>query len=56
MNPRLRDILLFFAGLAGIAHQALFAEHPQAVLIGAFLAMMLGAPVVYRLLERWERK
>lgn len=56
MDPRLRDVLLFFGGLAGMAHQTLFAAHPQAVLIGAFLSMMLGAPVVYRLLDRWERR
>lgn len=49
-------MLLFFAGLGGMVHQTLFAAHPQAVLIGAFLSMMLGAPVVYRLLDRWDRR
>lgn len=53
MDPRLRDVLLMAGGLAGMAHQTLLAPSPSPTLVGAFLAMMLGAPVVYRLVDRF---
>ena len=56
MNERLRDTLLFVGGFAGMVYETAIAEQVSVILVGAFLATMLGAPVVYRLLDRWERK
>lgn len=51
MNPNLRDILLFVAGLSVLAHQTIVAASPSPTLVGAALAMMIGAPAVYRVLD-----
>lgn len=56
MNPRLRDVLLFLGGGAGIAHQTIIADHAQTILVVSFIAMMVGAPALYRLLDRWDRR
>lgn len=51
MNPTLRDILLFVAGMAILAHQTVVARSPSPTLVGAALAMAIGAPAVYRVLD-----
>lgn len=56
MNSKLRDVLLFVGGFAGMMHQTVLIAQPQAVLVGAFLAMMVGAPALSRLLDRWENR
>jgi hypothetical protein len=56
LNDKLRDILLFLGGATIVMHQAFIAHEKSPVVIGAGLSMMLGAPVVYRLLNRWDRK
>lgn len=38
--PIIRSLLLFFGGLAGLAHQTLIAADAQPVLVGAFMVMM----------------
>lgn len=53
MDPRLRDILLFVSGLAVIAHQTLLAKSASPTLVGAALTMMVGAPAVYRFLDKF---
>jgi hypothetical protein len=49
--PFLRDVLLFFAGLAGIAHQTLIAPQPSESLLVLFAAMC-GLPAFLRQDER----
>ena len=51
MNASLRDILLFVAGMAILAHQTTVAKKPSPTLVGAALAMAIGAPAVYRVLD-----
>jgi hypothetical protein len=45
--PALRDVLLFFAGAAGMAHETLSTPTPREVLIIAFMTMM-GLPFFIR--------
>lgn len=42
--PFLRDVLLFFGGLAGTAHEVVTAGAERPVLLG-FLAAMMGLPL-----------
>lgn len=35
-----------------MVHQTVLASNPSPTLVGAFLAMMFGAPVAYRVLDR----
>lgn len=56
MNPRLRDILLFVAGLGVLGHQTLVANNASSTLVGAGLTMMIGAPAVYRFLDYLDRR
>lgn len=51
MNATLRDILLFVAGMAILAHQTIVADTASPTLVGAALAMAIGAPAVYRILD-----
>lgn len=51
MDPKLRDILLFTGGFAGMVHQTVIAQHTSTILVTAFLGMMIGAPAVYRVLD-----
>ena len=46
-----RDLVLFVAGLVGLAHETLVQETERPVLIAAFLVMM-GLPAFFRLDER----
>ena len=54
MDSRLRDILLFTAGLGVLIHQTIVAVYPSATLVGASLTMMVGAPAVYHLLSMFD--
>lgn len=54
MDARLRDILLFSAGLAVMIHQTLLATNVSPTLVGAALTMMIGAPAVYHFLSRFD--
>lgn len=56
MHPRLRDVLLFVGGGAVLVHQTAIAESAQTVLVAAGIAMMIGAPAIYRMLDRWDKK
>jgi hypothetical protein len=50
MNPKLRDILLFLIGLGILLHQTIIADSPSAILVSSSIALIIGAPAVYRLL------
>lgn len=54
MDARLRDILLFTAGLGVLIHQTLVARSASPTLVGAALTMMIGAPAVYHFLSRFD--
>lgn len=41
--PQLRDVILFFGGLAGVVHETLFASAQRPELLVVFAAMM-GLP------------
>jgi uncharacterized membrane protein YobD (UPF0266 family) len=56
MDARLRDILLFVAGLGVLIHQTLVSESASSTLVGAAMAMMIGAPAVYRFLDHFDRR
>lgn len=56
MDARLRDVLLFVGGFAGMLHQTVLVTHPQGILVGAFLGMMIGAPALSKLLDKWENR
>lgn len=43
--PFLRDIVLFVAGLAGVAHETLIADAERPTLLLLFAAMM-GLPII----------
>jgi hypothetical protein len=51
VNAALRDILLFVAGMAILSHQTVVADSASPTLVGAALAMSIGAPAVYRVLD-----
>jgi hypothetical protein len=55
MNAKARDVVTFFLGFAGIVHQTVVAPQPQAILVGAFVAMMFGPVVVQAFIDRWTR-
>lgn len=55
MSPKLRDVTTFFLGFAGVVHQTVVAPQPQAILVGAFVAMMFGSAFVGAFLDRWQR-
>lgn len=55
MNPRARDVVTFFLGLAGMVHQTVVAPEPQWILVLAFAAMMAGPPVLSALIDKWSR-
>lgn len=52
--PTVRTLLLFFGGLAGLAHQTLIADTAQPILVAAFLAMM-GLTIPLSLDERQKK-
>lgn len=45
--PEMRDVLLFFGGSLGMAHETLWTKSPREVLIIAFMTMM-GLPFFIR--------
>lgn len=53
--PLIRDILLFFAGLAGVAHEALFTTTDRPELLILYAAMM-GLPAFLNADKRIEDK
>lgn len=55
MSPRARDVVTFFLGFAGMVHQTVVAPKPQAILVGAFVAMMFGPVVVQAFIDRWTK-
>lgn len=46
-----RDIILFFAGLAGIGYETVISASPSETLVIAFMGMM-GLPIFLRADER----
>lgn len=55
MNKRLRDVLLFVSGLTFLSYQNFFTDGgADPTMVGAALVMMVGAPGVYRLLDRFD--
>lgn len=56
MNPRIRDVVAFFLGFAGMVHQTVVADEPQWILVLAFLAMMLGLPFMAALVDKWTKQ
>lgn len=52
MSPTVRDVATFVLGFAGIIHQTVFTQHPEPILVGAFLAMMFGSAFVGKFLDR----
>ena len=55
MWPQARDVVLFTAGLAGVAHQTLIAPVPSESLLVLFAAMM-GLPAFLRADEKRNGK
>lgn len=53
--PLVRDITLFFSGLAGVAHEALSAKAERPTLLLLFAAM-LGLPAFLRADEKRNGK
>lgn len=56
MNPQLRDVLAFVMG-TGIIMVELSGKVPyHSEAVGFGVAMMCGVPIVYRLLDKWDRR
>lgn len=53
MTPKARDVITFFFGLAGMAHQTFVASQPQPILVGAFVLMMGGSAAMAKLADRF---
>ena len=51
MWPAVRDVILFFGGLVGVAHEALASGTPDPTLLLLYAAMM-GLPAFLRQDER----
>ena len=51
LRQDVRDVILFSAGLLGVAHETLYAPEPRETLLVLFAAMM-GLPAFLRLDEK----
>lgn len=53
MTPKARDVITFFFGLAGMAHQTFVATQPQPILVGAFILMMCGSAAMAKITDKF---
>lgn len=56
MHPTLRDILLFSSGFAVLMWQNFYADDVSPILVATAVSMMIGAPTIYRVLDKADKK
>ena len=53
MTNKTKDLVMFLFGLAGFSYNTILEDNPRPIIVGACLAMMLGAPAISALIRKW---